>query len=146
MLPLPAKCHLFHQSPAENMSMMMSTTATRSCWAWFTAAAAAAAADARTSCQLLHLLLRLPCILFSTECRTETCLAFFGAPNIESLLTIACNCLFVSCCCPAEDWIDDDEYNRHKILLGLGSLLVAIGAPLLGCSAKKVDKARKQRK
>lgn len=61
------------------------------------------------------------------------------------------------CCClptvafcvsisAAEAWIDDDEYNRHKILLGLGSLLVAIGAPLLGCSAKKVDTARKQRK
>jgi hypothetical protein len=45
-----------------------------------------------------------------------------------------------------EDWIDDDEYNKQKMLLGLGSLLIAIGAPLLGCSAKKVDKARKQRK
>jgi hypothetical protein len=45
-----------------------------------------------------------------------------------------------------EAYIDDDEYNRHKILLGLGALLVAIGAPLLGCSAKKVDTARKQRK
>lgn len=44
------------------------------------------------------------------------------------------------------DWIDDDEYNQNKILLGLGCLLLAIGGPLIGFSAKKVDKARKQRK
>jgi hypothetical protein len=62
----------------------------------------------------------------------------------------AAACCLLLCCCAAvataEAYIDDEEYNRHKILLGLGSLLVAIGAPLLGCSAKKVDTARKQRK
>lgn len=40
----------------------------------------------------------------------------------------------------AEDWIDDDEYNQHKLLLGLGCLLLAIGGPLIGLSGKKVDK------
>ncbi|KAF8071309.1 hypothetical protein HT031_001392 [Scenedesmus sp. PABB004] len=45
-----------------------------------------------------------------------------------------------------EKYIDDEEYNQNKILLGLGATLIAIGAPLLGIAAKKVDTARKQRK
>lgn len=45
-----------------------------------------------------------------------------------------------------KDWIDDDEHDRNKVLLGLGCVLVAIGAPLIGFFGKKVDKGRKQRK
>ncbi|WIA12340.1 hypothetical protein OEZ85_012391 [Tetradesmus obliquus] len=66
-----------------------------------------------------------------------------AAPTVEEMANVD---KAVKKSVKGEDWIDDDEYSRHKILLGLGSLLVAIGAPLLGCSAKKVDTARKQRK
>jgi hypothetical protein len=45
-----------------------------------------------------------------------------------------------------DDYIDDDEHDKNKMLLGLGCVLVAIGAPIIGVFGKKVDKGRKQRK
>jgi hypothetical protein len=38
------------------------------------------------------------------------------------------------------DYIDDDEHNKNQMLLGLGCVLVAIGAPIIGFFGKKVDK------
>jgi hypothetical protein len=45
-----------------------------------------------------------------------------------------------------DDYIDDDDHNKNQMLLGLGCVLVAIGAPIIGVFGKKVDKGRKQRK
>jgi hypothetical protein len=36
-------------------------------------------------------------------------------------------------------YIDDDEHDKNKLLLGLGCVLVAIGAPIIGVFGKKVD-------
>ena len=38
------------------------------------------------------------------------------------------------------DYIDDDEHNKNQMLLGLGCVLVALGAPIIGFFGKKVDK------
>jgi hypothetical protein len=38
------------------------------------------------------------------------------------------------------DYIDDDEHDKNKMLLGLGCALVAIGAPIIGFFGKKVNK------
>lgn len=45
-----------------------------------------------------------------------------------------------------KDWIEDEDHDRNKVLLGLGCVLVAIGAPMVGWFGKQVDKGRKQRK
>jgi len=37
------------------------------------------------------------------------------------------------------DYIDDDEHNKNQLLLGLGCLLVALGAPIIGFFGKKVN-------
>jgi hypothetical protein len=40
------------------------------------------------------------------------------------------------------DYIDDDEHNKNQMLLGLGCVLVAIGAPIIGWFGKQVDKGK----
>lgn len=41
------------------------------------------------------------------------------------------------------EYIDDDEHNKNQMLLGLGCVLVAIGAPIIGFFGKQVDKGER---
>jgi hypothetical protein len=40
--------------------------------------------------------------------------------------------------------ITEDENKQHKLLLGLGSVMTAVGIALTGWSGRQVDKYRKQ--